>query len=59
MSVLRRRRAVARKCGVMSGHGVPCPHVTAYFFSICSFRCFAQASAVVWRPWIVFFLSTA
>ena len=31
---------------------------SAYFFSICSFKCLAQASAVVCWPWRVFFLST-
>jgi len=31
----------------------------AYFFSSCSFRCLAQASAVVCCPWRVFFLFTA
>ena len=30
-----------------------------YFFSNCSFRCLAQASAVVCCPWSVFFLFTA
>lgn len=40
--------------------GLSCfdPLAVSYFFSICSFKCFAQASAVVCWPWRVFFLST-
>jgi hypothetical protein len=47
------------RSGTRPGHDCVVPlQGSAYFFSICSFKCLAQASAVVCWPWRVFFLST-